>query len=148
MQRIVSSHQSRRPNSKYYQYLLAFLVQKVEQTGWLLREEIKALGVIDELDVLPLDALSHVLLLLELEDVLVEVVVQALVRVVDAELFEAVALKILEAKDVQHTDGITLKTKTDHTPNQTEQGTISSDNIHIGIYHWTWRGGSVVSSVP
>src|SRR6218665_575840 len=116
MQRIVSSHQSRRPNSKYYQYLLAFLVQKVEQTGWLLREEIKALGVIDELDVLPLDALSHVLLLLELEDVLVEVVVQALVRVVDAELFEAVALKILEAEDVQHTDGITLKTKTDHTP--------------------------------
>ena len=46
-----------------------------------------------------------VVYLLELEDVLVEVVLESLVGEVDAELFKAVVLVVLKAKDVQHTDG-------------------------------------------
>lgn len=46
--------------------------------------------------------------LLQLEDVLVEVVLEAFVGEVDAELLEAVILVILEAKDVQDSDGQNL----------------------------------------
>ena len=46
-----------------------------------------------------------VVYLLKLEDVLVKVVLESLVGEVDAELFKAVVLVVLEAKDVQHTDG-------------------------------------------
>lgn len=46
--------------------------------------------------------------LLQLEDVLVEVVLQAFVGEVDAELLEAVVLVVLEAKDVQDPDGQNL----------------------------------------
>ena len=47
--------------------------------------------------------------LLKLEDVLVEVILQVFVGVVDTELFEAVASKVLKPKDVQHPDGVALK---------------------------------------
>jgi len=43
--------------------------------------------------------------LLQLEDVLVEVVLESLVGKVDAELLKAVVLVVLEAEDVQHSDG-------------------------------------------
>ena len=39
---------------------------------------------------------------------MVEVILQLLVGIVDAELLEAVGLKVLEAKDVQDADGQTL----------------------------------------
>lgn len=47
--------------------------------------------------------------LFQLEDVLVEVLLQLLVGVVDAELLKRVLLEHLKPKDVQHSDGITLK---------------------------------------
>lgn len=50
--------------------------------------------------------------LLQLEDVLVEVVLEALVGEVDAELLETVVLVILEAKDIQDSDGQNLTTQT------------------------------------
>lgn len=50
--------------------------------------------------------------LLQFEDVLVEVVLQPLVGKVDAELLEAVVLVILEAEDVQHSNGQELRSKT------------------------------------
>uniref|UniRef100_A0A2M4B0Z9 Putative secreted protein n=1 Tax=Anopheles triannulatus TaxID=58253 RepID=A0A2M4B0Z9_9DIPT len=53
---------------------------------------------------LPVDALVVVLLLLQLEDVLHEELLQVFVRKVNAKLLEAVVVKVLEAKDVQHTD--------------------------------------------
>lgn len=46
--------------------------------------------------------------LLQLEDVLVEVVLEAFVGEVDAELLEAVVFIILEAKDVQDPNGQNL----------------------------------------
>lgn len=42
--------------------------------------------------------------LLELEDVVVEVLLQLLVGVVDAKLFEAVDIEVLESEYVQHSD--------------------------------------------
>lgn len=50
------------------------------------------------------------LYLLQLEDVLVEVVLEALVGEVDAELLETVVLIILKAKDIQDSDGQNLTT--------------------------------------
>lgn len=50
------------------------------------------------------------LYLLQLEDVFVEVVLEALVGKVDAELLETVVLIILEAKDIQDADGQNLTT--------------------------------------
>lgn len=61
----------------------------------LLGDEVDARLVVQVLDDLPLEVLLGVLLLLQLEDVLVEVELQRLVRVVDAQLLEAIRRKIL-----------------------------------------------------
>ena len=50
--------------------------------------------------------------LFELEDVLVEVILQVFVGIVDTELLEAIAGKVLEAKDVQHANAVTLEQAT------------------------------------
>lgn len=49
--------------------------------------------------------------LLQCEDMLVEVVLQLLVGIVDAELLKAVALKVLKAKDVEDPYGQALVTE-------------------------------------
>ena len=49
--------------------------------------------------------------LLQREDVLVDVILQRLVGVVDAELLEAVCPQVLKSEHIQDTDGQTLKTK-------------------------------------
>lgn len=49
--------------------------------------------------------------LLELKDVLVDVILQFLIGVVDAQLLKAICLEVLESKHVQDADGQTLKTK-------------------------------------
>jgi hypothetical protein len=56
-------------------------------------------------------ALVAVLRHLQLEHVLVERLLQALVGGVDAKLLEAVVLKGLEAKDVQHGDGLACRVR-------------------------------------
>lgn len=47
--------------------------------------------------------------LLQCEDVLVKVILQLFISIVNAELFEAVGLKVLKAKDVQNAYGQTLQ---------------------------------------
>ncbi len=47
--------------------------------------------------------------LLQIEDVVVEIILQLLVCIVDAELLKAVGLKVLKAKNVQDTNGQALK---------------------------------------
>lgn len=49
--------------------------------------------------------------LLKLEDVLVDVILQFLIRVVDAQLLKAVRLEVLEPKHIQNTDGQILTTE-------------------------------------
>lgn len=49
--------------------------------------------------------------LFQSEDVIVEVILQLLICIVDAELLKAVSLKILKAKNVQNANGQTLKNK-------------------------------------
>lgn len=49
--------------------------------------------------------------LFKLKNVLVEVVLEPLVGKVDAELFKAVVLVVLEAKDIKNTNGQDLKGK-------------------------------------
>lgn len=48
--------------------------------------------------------------LLQIENVVVEIILQLFVCIVNAELLEAVGLEVLKAKNVQNTNGQTLKT--------------------------------------
>ena len=75
----------------------ALVVQNVNNTVGLLGNEIDARLVVGVVDVLPAYLLPHVLLLLELEDVLVEVELKRLVGVVYAQLLEAVRRKVLSS---------------------------------------------------
>mmetsp|Transcript_49856 Transcript_49856/g.106023 ORF Transcript_49856/g.106023 Transcript_49856/m.106023 type:complete len:479 (-) Transcript_49856:2004-3440(-) len=83
----------------------ALLVQQRQDACVLPVDEVEHVLVVREGDELPQYALSLVLVLLELEDVLVELLLQGLVGVVDADLLEVVHLEGLEAEDVQHADG-------------------------------------------
>lgn len=56
----------------------------------------------------PINFLFRVFLLLELEDMLVEVKLQILVRIIDAQLFKTVFCEIFEAEDVQDRNGSCL----------------------------------------
>ena len=58
--------------------------------------------IVDEVNMLPADLLSVVLVLFHLEDVLDEKLLEVLVGVVDAELLEAVVLEVLKAENVQY----------------------------------------------
>lgn len=60
--------------------------------------------------------------LLQIENMVVEIILQLFVCIVDAELLEAVGLKVLKAKNVQNTDGQTLKKITVRTEMSTIQG--------------------------
>ena len=60
--------------------------------------------IVDKADLLPVDPLLVVLLLLHLEDVRHEELLKVLVGVVDAELLEAVGVKVLKAEDVKDPD--------------------------------------------
>ena len=55
-------------------------------------------------DTLPLNAFLLVLLLLQSEHMLVELLLQLLIGIIDAELLERVLCKDLESKDIQDTD--------------------------------------------
>lgn len=72
---------------------LALIVQDAEESVGLRLVELETARVVDKLDVDPVDAFALVLLLLVLENVLVEVVLQVLVGVVNAELLETVTDK-------------------------------------------------------
>lgn len=52
---------------------------------------------------------------------MVEIILQLLVCIVDAELLKAVGLKVLKAKNVQNTDGQTLENRTMNT-NEAQEG--------------------------
>lgn len=74
-------------------------------SNYLLDEVDAGLEIHAEVDELPLDPLLLVLLLLEHEHVVVEELLQTLVRVVDAELLERVELR---AGDKRKTEYCTL----------------------------------------
>ena len=86
----------------------SLLLEDGEQSHGLLHELDGGLEVHAEVDHLPLDALAHVLLLLQHEHVVVEELLQLLVAEVDADLLEGVELEDLEAGDVQHADEVDL----------------------------------------
>eukprot|EP00966_Prymnesium_polylepis_P223705 5175982-Prymnesium_polylepis.1 len=64
-------------------------------------DQVEARLVVDKLDVLPCEPLRLVLGLLRLEDVTVELLLEPLVGIVDAQLLERVGRKVLKAKDVE-----------------------------------------------
>jgi hypothetical protein len=82
------------------------LIKQSKDTGrgLLLDKVDNGLTIETEIDEVPLDLLTHVLLLLQLEHVVVEELLKLLVSVVDAKLLEAVVLEDLETGDIEHTD--------------------------------------------
>ena len=98
------------------QLLLERLVAALRHNALLLQDGEDAHGLLDQVDArlqihaevhhLPRDALLPVLLLLQHEHVVVEELLQLLVRVVDAQLLEAVVVEDLEAGDVEHADEV------------------------------------------
>ncbi len=97
-----------------HELLLKGLVGGLGEQRLLLQDGQDAHGLLKHVDALlqvhakvdhgPLDALAHVLLLLQHEHVVVEELLQLLVAEVDAHLLEAVVVKDLEAGNVQHAD--------------------------------------------
>ena len=74
----------------------ALLVEEVQDAEGLLLDQVQDVLVVDKGDVGPVDLLALVLGLLHLEHVLVEVLLQLLVRQVDAELLKVVLPEGLE----------------------------------------------------
>mmetsp|Transcript_87204 Transcript_87204/g.262030 ORF Transcript_87204/g.262030 Transcript_87204/m.262030 type:complete len:223 (-) Transcript_87204:298-966(-) len=80
----------------------ALLIEKVQQAHvFLLVYEVQALLIVNELDVLPLDALRFILSLLGLEDIPIELLLQPLIGVVDGQLLERIDLEIFETENVE-----------------------------------------------
>lgn len=79
-----------------------FVQQRVHAAAAL--NQLDARLVVGVVDIGPCDLLARVQLLLELEDVLHKLLLQPLVRVVDAELLKAIELEDLEAVDVEQAD--------------------------------------------
>ena len=74
----------------------ARLVERVDHAAGPLLHEIQHVLVVDELDVAPVDPLSHVLGLFLLENMRVEVLLELLVGEIDAELLKVVDGELLE----------------------------------------------------
>jgi len=72
---------------------VASIIQDGKQTNWLLRfNQITANLVVEELNILPLNAFGVVLFLFCLQGELDENLLESLVYVIDAQLFETVFL--------------------------------------------------------
>lgn len=84
---------------------LGFLVNQSHDVERTNSDQVQSFLVVHELNVLPVDGLIVVLFLFQFEDVLHEELLQILVRIVDAELFERVRVEVLETEDVQDSDG-------------------------------------------
>ena len=89
----------------------ALLLQQAEQAGPLahaplLLDQVQAGLVVVVLDGRDVDALGLVVVELMLEVVLHKLLVQLLVRIVDAELLEGVDFEHLKTEDVEHPDGL------------------------------------------
>ena len=79
------------------------LIQQRQQTKLGLNH-INTRLVVCKVDKLPWNLLSNVLLLLELEYMQVELVLETLIRIVDAKLLKRVHLEAFKAVNVQHTN--------------------------------------------
>lgn len=80
-----------------------FLIKQIKNTQLRLNE-IDARLIVIALNHRPIDILLHVHQLLQLEDMLIELVLQFLICVIDAELLERIQFKRFEAVDIQNAD--------------------------------------------
>lgn len=80
----------------------------MEDADGALGNEIETGLVVVKLDLGPVDALLVVHVLLQFEDVLVEVELQLLVGIVDAELLKTVQRKVFKAKNIENANRVHL----------------------------------------
>ena len=79
----------------------ALFVDQRDDIHGLDGDQIEYALIVFEGNVFPIDVFVVVLLLFEFEDVMNEELLEILIGVIDAQLFETVALEVLEAEDVQ-----------------------------------------------
>lgn len=87
---------SRRKQKYLYSRKTALIVQNVNDSVGLFRDQINARLVICVIDYFPADLLFSVLFLLQLKYVLVEIELKRLICIVNAQLFEAVRWEVLK----------------------------------------------------
>ena len=95
----------KRKRRKFHLWKFRFFVDERHNVHLFDGDQIERVLVVDEFDMLPADVLRVVLFLLQLENVADEELLQVLVGVVDAKLLETVDVEVLEAENVQHSDG-------------------------------------------
>src|SRR5690349_20482869 len=86
------------------------LVQTGEDTDWVWQfDEVDCrLEVTTEVDELPLDLFTCILFLLQYEHVVVEKLLQLLVRIIDAELLKTVFVEDLKSSDIQNSNEVRI----------------------------------------
>ena len=89
---------------------LGLLVNQGDDVHRLLGDHVKCGLVVNEGNLLPVDALLAVLLLFHFEDMFHKELLQVFVGIVDAHLFKTIVLKILKSKDIQDTYGTLIPT--------------------------------------
>ena len=88
------------------QYRGSIWRQKKLRPHRFLRDQVQHRLVVGKLDLAPRDLLFRILLLLQIENVLIEVELQRLVGIIDAQLFETVLLKVLPTRKEGNKDFI------------------------------------------
>mmetsp|Transcript_7786 Transcript_7786/g.19280 ORF Transcript_7786/g.19280 Transcript_7786/m.19280 type:complete len:223 (-) Transcript_7786:1480-2148(-) len=83
----------------------ALLVEKGHDSGVLNIDQIQHVLIVRELNELPHDPFLFVLLLFQLEHVSIELLLECLVGVVDAKLFEGIVFEGFESEYIQDTNG-------------------------------------------
>ena len=84
------------------------LVDQRDEIHRFHRDQIENPLIIFEGDVLPVDVLVVVFFLFEFENVMNEELLQILVRIIDAQLFETVVLKILKTENIQNAETFSI----------------------------------------
>lgn len=88
---------------------LALIVEKAQKPTGLAFDEMEATGIVAVPYIRPSYTLFPVLSLLVLKDMLIEVMLQLLVRVIYAQLLETVAcLEVLESEDIEYAYAVAL----------------------------------------
>ena len=93
-----------------------FFVDQCDQIHRFAGDQVENALVIFEGNMAPVDTLIVVFLLLELEDMVNEKLLQVFVRIVNAQLFEAVALEVFKTEDIQYSQTTKKKHRSETPP--------------------------------
>mmetsp|Transcript_22306 Transcript_22306/g.46370 ORF Transcript_22306/g.46370 Transcript_22306/m.46370 type:complete len:248 (+) Transcript_22306:3960-4703(+) len=86
----------------------ALFVQQRQDASVFAIDQVEDVLIVGEGDKFPQDSLTLIFVLFQLEHIFVELLLQCLIGVIDANLLKIVDFKSLESEDIQHSDGCVL----------------------------------------